>query len=245
METKTRNNILIASGSLIVLILVIISLRATFSSKQGQNTQATSTDQSLASSTEATSTQTSWFKKTTSKSGVVSQNNSGNNIPGYNAEAVQKSIYNSTIKVPDTGIEATLVNGQADYQNFSVKGHITINSILGKVLTNDGYDVFVGMSVSKENLPTVNNYVVLYKVNGGVANYSSTLIIGDRLIPESVSAQPDPSFFYKKPLPYFDGSLGYLLNINYLGRRNGEVPTVSPTVNLVITAHVKNHIINR
>jgi hypothetical protein len=156
---------------------------------------------------------------------------------------------NSKVRAPQSGTDVALSNGQASYTSGSTRGQVALGSILAKVTTNDGYDVFVKMTLTTTEAAgkvTVENYVALFHVKGNTATYTSATLIGVGLPVQSVEAKRDPSVTTpNSSYPYMDSTTGYLLVVSYLDRKNGEPMTTAPTVLKDFTAHVKNHNISR
>lgn len=155
----------------------------------------------------------------------------------------------SKLRVPQTGTDVVLTGGKANYVSGTSRGQVSLGSILAKVTTNDGYDVFANMSVT-QTAPTsrtgADNYLVLFHVKGDVATYTSSILIGQGLPVRSVEAKRDTSVSVSNnAYPYLDSVAGYFLTVSYLDRRSGEYPPTAPTVVKDFTARVKNHILSK
>jgi hypothetical protein len=148
------------------------------------------------------------------------------------------------IRVPQTGVDVTLNQGQADFTDGAVKGHVVLGRILGRVPTDSGYDVFVAMTVTTSG-SGVMHYVVLFRNVGQAVMYTSTAFIGDRVILTGVIAEPDKSTPYGKSQFYMISATGYSLTVSYLDRKNAEPLTTTPTLAKTVTLHVKNHIVSK
>lgn len=152
----------------------------------------------------------------------------------------------SIIRVPGTGVDVSLSNGQASFTDGAVKGRITVEKILGKVLTDSGYDVFVDMTLSKEGQLAVVHYVALFRNLGQGVLYTSSVSIGDRLILNGIiSAQPDKSVTVKVASSPMSSTIGYTITLSYLDRKNGESATTTPSLLKNMNLRVKNHIVAR
>lgn len=222
-------------GLVIVALIVIISMGRW--NKDVDNTNQTAT---------TTTTNTQNTSATTNTSG------SANNTAGQNTQnstalsdsALSMIISNSLIRIPQTGIDAALSAGVADFKNGSAKGHVAMGNVIGKVQTENGYDVFVDMSVSTDKSPTVNHYVALFHNVDQKVTFTSAFQIGDRLTLIGVVASADKSVAMKPSQPFImDSKLGYLITVTYLDRKNGEPFTTAPSVSKTVTIHVKNHIL--
>ncbi len=231
---STSKVILIAVGA--ILVIWVIFLVAT-----PNNQVAISNDQS-ASTTDTTNT-------TTPKPSSGSNNgtNSGTNVAvnnttkGLSDSALLMIIKNSSVRVPQTGVDVTLTDGGSDFTNNNVKGHLAIGNVLGKVGTDNGYDVFVEMILTTNGSPVVMHYVGLFQNTDQTVAFKSAASIGDRLVLNGVSASIDKSVMVKNPLPYMNSSAGYNVTLSYLDRKAFEVVTATPTVQSTLTLHVKNH----
>ena len=149
-------------------------------------------------------------------------------------------INNSLIRAPQTGIDVALVGGSANFVDGSVKGRVTIDNLLNRVQTDDGVDVFVGMSVVVDGDPSVMKYIALFNNKGQSVVFKSSVLVGDRILVTNLVPVKDSSVI-SKPLPYMT-SLGYTAVVSYLDRKNGEpfstIPSLVKTVSLRVTSHV-------
>lgn len=150
----------------------------------------------------------------------------------------------SKIRVPNTAVDVVLVQGTAGFTDSAVKGTVTLNKILGKVITDVGYDVFVEMSIST-NGPSVLHYVALFRSVGQGVQYTSSVLIGDRLSLVGITAAADTSVTVAIPKTYMSSTLGYKLVLSYLDRKNGEPITTSPSLLKTMSLRVKNHIVSK
>jgi hypothetical protein len=183
-----------------------------------------------------------------SGNGAVAGSNGG--VPAIPSDATLTQMINaSKVRVPQTGADIALTAGQGSYTNGTTKGQVSMGSILGKVTTTDGYDVFVNMGLTSTDSgkTTSENYVALFNMKGDVATYTSAVLIGNGLPVTGVDARKDPSVATGgTPVsPYFDSAKGYLLMVTYLDRKNGEPTTTTPSLTKDFTAHVKNHVISK
>jgi hypothetical protein len=79
---------------------------------------------------------------------------------------LMSAINNSLIRVPQTGVDVSLVGGSANFVDSSVKGKVSIDNILRKVQTDDGIDVFVAMTVTIEGRPAIMRYIAVFNNKG-------------------------------------------------------------------------------
>lgn len=226
----------------IVVVIVVIIIAALFFMFRGDMNNGSMTGNENATGTVSTST--------------VSGNNSatgGNNSTGgtqSGATAVSDATLNTlldsaAIRVPNTGVDVALTQGQASYTNGAVKGQITRGKVLGKVSTEAGHDVFVNLVLTTQGSSVQQNYVALFRLNGTTVTYTSAVVVGDRLTVQSVVAKPDPSAPMTTPQQFFNSSSPYILDISYLDRKNGEPVSATPSVQKTMTVHVKNHIVSK
>ncbi|MCF7865438.1 MAG: hypothetical protein K9M11_02960 [Candidatus Pacebacteria bacterium] len=177
----------------------------------------------------------------------------GNNTSGTSkqtstlqSDAVLKTLIgNVALRVPQTGVDVKLNGGEADFTDSAVNGHISVGRILAKVPTESGYDVFVDMSISTKSTPSIIHYVALFRVVNQVAGYTSSVSIGDRIALTSIVATPDVSIEVRKPQSFMTSSIGYILTLTYLDRKNGEPLTTPPSLAETMSLHVKNHIVSK
>ncbi len=154
------------------------------------------------------------------------------------------AINNSLIRVPQTGVDVPLVGGSALFVDSSVKGKVSIDNLLRKVQTDDGIDVFVAMTVTIEGRPALMRYVAVFNNKGQSVSFKSSVLVGDRLIINSITAYEESSVI-GKPLAYMLSSTGYVVTISYLDRKNGEAFTTVPSLLKTVSMRVKNHVISK
>ena len=154
------------------------------------------------------------------------------------------AINNSLIRVPQTGVDVSLVGGSANFADSSVKGKVSIDNLLRKVQTDDGIDAFVAMTITIEGRPAIMRYVAVFNNKGQSVLFKSSVLVGDRLIINSVTASEESSVI-AKPLIQMPSSRGYIAIISYLDRKNGEPFTTAPSLLKTISMRVKNHIISK
>jgi hypothetical protein len=157
---------------------------------------------------------------------------------------LMSAINNSLIRVPQTGVDVSLVGGSANFVDSSVKGKVSIDNILRKVQTDDGIDVFVAMTVTIEGRPAIMRYIAVFNNKGQSVLFKSSILVGDRLIINSVTASEESSVIVKS-LAYMPSATGYLVTVSYLDRKNGEPFTTVPSLLKTISMRVKNHIISK
>jgi len=237
MSSTTKNTLIV-----IIVIIIVVALfyafRGSFSpSNSGNDLNATTTVTTTTGGTVGT---------VGSGGNGGSTGGSGTAALWFDNDATLGSVLASAaIRVPTTGVEVALTQGNADYTSGSVKGHVTIGRVLAKVPTNDGYDIFTDMVLTTPGSATMMHYVALFKVVGQGLNYTSAVMVGDRLNIQSVSPKADPSVKITEPQSYMNSQLGYILTINYLDRKNGEPVSATPTVQKSVEVHVKNHIVTK
>lgn len=149
------------------------------------------------------------------------------------------------IRVPQTGVDVILNQGQADYADGAVKGQVALGRILGRIPTDSGYDVFVDMTVTRNNSAAVMHYVTLFRNVGQAVMFSSSVSIADRIILTDVGAEPAKLTPASNMQLYMVSATGYSLTVSYLDRKNGEPFTATPTLAKTVTLQVKNHILSK
>lgn len=154
-------------------------------------------------------------------------------------------IGNTTLRVPQTGVDVRLNAGEANFTDSSTKGHVSIGKILAKVPTDSGYDVFVDMSISQDLKPAVIHQVALFRVVNNVAGYTSAVSIGDRLVLTGITASVDTSAKIRQPQSFMTSSIGYILTLSYLDRKNGEPVTTAPSLPKTMSLRVKDHVVSK
>ncbi|MDD5318698.1 MAG: hypothetical protein PHF79_02670 [Candidatus Pacebacteria bacterium] len=249
MNKNTKNIIYIVAG-VIVLGLIIYAIAVSSNRPKDFGQMSTSTG---ATTTQNYLTQNSYGTETTqlSQSHNLNQSNQiqsqpSNVIEGnaFDTSLVAQAINSAVITVPQTGVEVALNAGQADYTDSQIKGHVSVGAILNYAYTDDGsYDVFVEMLLTKENQAPVLHYVALFRLTGKSVKYTSAVLIGDRLPIQSVTPKHDRAVEFTGSNSTFETKNGYLLNVSYLDRKNAEPMTTPPTLQEVITLHVRSHIL--
>lgn len=154
-------------------------------------------------------------------------------------------ISGAKIRVPQTGVDVMLSGGEANFTDSAVKGHVSIGRILAKVPTDSGYDVFTDMTITTEGKPAVIHYVALFRALGQGIVFTSAVNVGDRVALTSLTAVPDTSVKVKPPQSYMTSSIGYVLTLSYLDRKNGEPATAAPSLAKTLTLRVDDHIVAR
>lgn len=181
----------------------------------------------------------------TNKTGSTKTSTATNNQTTVLSDSALMSLMNvARIRVPQTGVDVYLAQGQADFTDSVVKGHVALGRILGKVPTDVGYDVFVEMKIQTTG-PAVLEYVALFRNVGQAVQYTSAVSIGDRLTLVGITATPDKSVMVNPPQSYMSSSIGYNLAVAYLDRKNGEPMTTSPSLAKSMPLRVKNHILSK
>lgn len=181
----------------------------------------------------------------TNKTGSTKTSTVTNNQGTVLSDSALMSLMNvARIRVPQTGVDVNLAQGQANFTDSTVKGHVALGRILGKVPTDVGYDVFVEMTITTSG-PAIIEYVALFRNVGQGIQYTSAVSIGDRLTLVGVTATPDKSVKVNAPQSYMSSSIGYNLAVAYLDRKNGEPMTASPSLAKSMPLRVKNHILSR
>ena len=151
----------------------------------------------------------------------------------------------TTIRVPNTGVDIALSQGEGNFVDGAVSGHVSIGNMLGKVSTNDGYDIFVDMFIATAGKFSITHYVALFHNVAQAVAYTSAVSIGDRLVLKNVTLVPSKTLVNKNTTTYLLSSVEYTMDLSYLDRKNGEVDTVTPTVAKDMSLYVKNHIVSK
>ncbi|MES3006007.1 MAG: hypothetical protein V4664_03620 [Patescibacteria group bacterium] len=226
MSSTVKNTIVVA-----VVVIVILALFFVFRNKSDQ--------EAVVGSEDGTST--------VSSSGGTSNGGTNTSNPsspiGMSDETLNTLLDSALIRVPSTGIDVALTKGTANFTNGTIKGTLTRGKIFGKIPTENGYDVFTNLVITTQNSSSSVSYVALFKVSGGIVTYTSAVMVGDRVVVQGVLAIADPNAPLTTPQQYFNSDTTYILNINYLDRKNGESITTTPTVSKTVQARVKNHLV--
>lgn len=180
-------------------------------------------------------------KSTTGTNTNVNSNTQVSNVPSD--ATLLTAVGNVVLRVPQTGVDVKLSGGSANFTDSAVKGHVSIGSILAKVPTDDGYDVFVDMSITTDGKPAVIHYVALFRYVNQVTAFTSAVSVGDRVGLYGLTATADSSVKVNPSQSYMSSTLGYVLTLSYLDRKNGEPATANPSVPKTMTLRVKNHIV--
>lgn len=151
----------------------------------------------------------------------------------------------ANLRVPGTGVDVTLAGGAANYTEGSAKGRVSVDRILAKIPTDNGYDVFTDMTMVQEGKSSIIHYVALFRSVGQGIQYTSAVSIGDRVGLVSVTAAANTSASVTSPKGYMVSANGYNATLSYLDRKNGEAVTVAPSLMKTKVLVVKNHLINR
>ena len=226
-----------------ILIIVIVVAAILLFAFRASIWPPTSTNGEYASSTTSTNGQTN------STSAKYSSGSKGSVSPVTDStisdnSALVSLINSALIRVPNTGVDVALTQGSATYSEASIHGRVTAGPIIGKVKTNDGYDVFTDMTVDKGGV-SIFHYVALFHAYGQQIKYTSAAVVADRVSVLNVMASADPALKINSPQGYFDSVGGYILTVNYLDRKNGEPMTATPSVARTLSLHVRSHVVSR
>lgn len=226
--------------AIIIAVIVVIALFFAFRDKvlpqNADNSSATTTT----SNTDVTNTP--------GISGSVS--GAGANVTAAtslvnNTQALNTLLDSVIVRVPNTTSDVRLVGGKADFTDGSRKGQVTRGAVIGKIQTEDGYDVFTDMTISMTNVTGTMHYVALFQVTGSSLTFTSAVVVGDRVLPQSVTAKAITSATVTPPQVIMNSKTGYILSINYLDRKSGEAMTAAPSVPKILQAQVRNHLVTR
>jgi hypothetical protein len=234
--TSTARNTLVIVIAVVVLIVLFFMFR----------------DEVVPNNTDNSSNSTT----TVSVNGTDTSTNGTNGVNGTNANvgaattlvnnavALNSLLDTALVRVPNTGVDVALTRGEATFTNGTAKGTVKRGPILGKVQTNDGYDVFTDMTIVMENTVATIHYVALFQVMGSAVSYTSAAVVGDRLLLQSVTARADANATVA-PSQIMSTPKGYILTVNYLDRANGQAMTTAPSIAKTLDLRVKGHLISR
>lgn len=233
----------------VVAIVVIVILGVLLFRSSSSDVVDTGTATSTASSTNpdgSPATGSSGSSGSNGASGSQSQMTQLDAIAA-NDSTLKGMLDNSSVRVPDTAVDVVLKGGTASYMNGQVRGTVTLGKILGKTKVEAGYDVFVEMTLTSNIIPGQKR-VALFNLTNAGTKYGSSVIIGDRVILQSLNISDDPrvSAQYKyENLNMRFANVAYVVKVNYLDRKNGEPATATPSLAKDIQFSVKNHIISK
>ncbi len=245
MNSTTKNTLYVVIA--IVVIVIIIALVGKSGSSAPANQNATTTD-SMATTTASATGGTN----TGSGSNVVSPDATtaaqAMAIKLQDKAFLAPLVGKVTMRVPQTGVDVTLVGGEANYTdtNGTTKGHVSVGPVVTSIRTTDGFDVFTDMTVTRNGEPQVQHYAALFHVvNPETVKFKSTVLIGDRLPITSIIAKADKSVQVNPSLSIMNSEVGYFVEVSYLTRKNGEPITAAPTLPKSISVNVKGHIASK
>jgi len=234
MNTTTKNNLYI------LLVIIIVGVLA-YIIYQGSES---GTSSSGGTSTSAVTTTNGDSTGVNAASGTAGTGSIAGAVSITDDATLTGLIGSALVRVPSTGVDVALTQGGADFIDGSTHGHVQIEKIIGKVATNDGFDIFASMSVTKTGSVIDDQYVALFSVMPNkTTKYTSAVLVGDRLTVQNVQVAQDTSAQMKAPQQYMDSTVGYLVTINYLDRNAGEPLTTTPSVAKTLSARVKGHVL--
>lgn len=250
MNPTTKNTIYVVLA-LVLVVLIVAALMGSFSGERDMNgVNSTSTSGAVNSGSQGTGPANTGGTNTGSNTG----SNNGGTVSGTSASIPSDSFItqvmnSSRVKVPQTGVDVALTGGSGTYTSGSTKGTVVLGSILGKVTTTDGYDVFVPMTLTVQTPPStqtiISNYIALFHVKGQTVTFTSSALIGNRVVIQDIEASDDTQVKLEDNQVAMDSKLGYLVKVTYLDRKTGETLAAAPTVSKDVTTRVKNHIISK
>lgn len=246
MNSTTKNTLYVVIAIVVVVIIVAIA---------GNSGSGTPADQ-VATTTD---TKVTTGANTGASSGGTGSNTSGSNVvtPDATDAAAAMAIKlqdkaflatlvgKVTMRVPQTGVDVTLVGGEASYTdtNGTTKGRVSVGPVIASIRTTDGFDVFTDMTVTRNGETQVQHYAALFHVvNPETVKFKSAVLVGDRLPITSVIAKADKSVQVMPSQSIMNSEVGYFVEISYLTRKNGEPITATPTLTKSIIVNVKGHI---
>ncbi len=245
-NTNSNSN----SNAVWYVIIVIVILVAAYFLFRGNDTAMTNDEsQNTASSTNSAGDAMTGGNNTggTNGTGSTGGTNSGTTASNIPSDATILGMVNvAKIRVPSTGTDVALSNGTTAYKNGAKDGRVTMGDIIGKYVTEDGYDVLVNMAVQKDTaLANANpsNYAALFHVKGTTATFKSAVLIGEGIIVTSADAKSNNTATMDKNPAMFESAIGYSITIHYLDRRTGATATTTPTMAKDLSTTVKNHMI--
>jgi hypothetical protein len=246
-NSNTTRNWVIGIVVIIVLILIVVAV-----GKNG-STVVDNYDFGNATSTGATSTNNGGNGTSNGNGSSNSGNTNGGTVAGnsiINNDAMLKSLINNLgVRIPETGMDIALANGVGNATVNNQKYTLTAGPILGKIKTDDGYDVFVDMTLVKTSAGTTGTakvkYLATYHVLNEVVLFKSAVIVGTNIEVRSITASADKSISVNTNQNMMSSTKGYILTVTYLDRKNGEPVTTAPTVSKTIVFNVKNHMATR
>lgn len=182
---------------------------------------------------------------TGSQPGISGTNgNTGSSNAVLSDSALNMIIGNTLIRIPQTGIDKALTNGQATFKEGSVQGRVSVGPVVSRVKTDDGStDAFAIITYSPEGKTEVQ-YIGLFHVTGDKVRYTSSVQLGSGVLLKSMIASIDKSVQAQNQA-LASSLLGYNLSVEYLARRGGDSATTTPTVPQSFIAKVKGHVISK
>lgn len=230
----TRNAVI----GIVIVVLIIVGLLL-----WNKNSNPEVTDQYTNSSSTQTVAQPSANGSTNTSGGTVAGSNSIIN----NDAALNTVIGNSLVRIPETGTDVALTQGEGDAgTSSSTRSHVSLGGILAKVQTDQGYDVFVDLTYTKAGSPTKVKYVALFQVVQETVGFKSAVSIANNVELKRVAASQDPAAAAPTDSKtIMSSSKGYILVVSYLDRLNGQPITTAPSLTKTINLRVKEHVLSR
>ncbi len=237
-----------SSNAVWYVIIVLVILVAAYFLFKGNDDNAMMNDGSNMASSTNTGGDAMTGGNTTGGTGANAGGTTGGNVAGTSAgipsDDVLTALINvSKVRVPQTATDVALSGGTATYKNAGKDARISVGPILGKYVTDNGYDVLVNMSIVKDPAQVVpSHYVAMFFVKDNAATFTSAVYVGegtkingkpDAVSNKAVSVDKDPLVF--------DSQVGYVLTIHYLDRRTAETATTTPTQAKDLVTNVRAH----
>ena len=168
----------------LIVILVIVVIWAIFGMIQKNNPSMMGRDNNASTSLQADRSTGTPANPSGSTNSSVSNNT---NSKVMSDSALAMIVGNTLITVPQTGVDVALTAGNADYTSGSVKGHVSVGKILGRITTESGTDVVVEMDLTKSGSPAISKYVAMFHNVGDKVTYTSAILIGDRVTVSTIT----------------------------------------------------------
>ena len=134
------------------------------------------------------------------------------------------------VTVPDSTFVVTLTDGKGEFSDDIVSGNINISEPYYSVKSGKSYDSFAVMTYNTGDLEE-SVAIALFQLKNGKSIYKGSYPVGEGVVVGSISNGQET------------GDGGYIINVGYLDKIEGEPMTEVPIEQKILSFTVKDHMI--
>jgi hypothetical protein len=148
----------------------------------------------------------------------------------YSREEIISLVNSSMVTIPDSSFVVTLIDGKGEFSDDVVSGDISISEPYYSVKSGKSYDSFAVMTYNMGDLEE-SVAIALFQLKNGKSIYRGSYPMGEGVVAGSISNGQET------------GDGGYIINVGYLDKIEGEPMTEVPIEQKILSFTVKDHMI--